>query len=365
MQDMWGELFLDWGRMSQVEFKKEATGRRIPMKRQRHKLIAMILVIGIAGAMTVMALDSYYAATATSLDEGLSILPTDCQFVLGFNMQQFVSSPAYERLKEKQIQQNSRELEQEFIEKTGVDPERDISYILAAARSIDLPGSGDSLEKTEGKGVIAIIGNFNPGAITAFIQSKINPGAAVYEGMSIMLMPERNPDADEKGMVFLNDREIVMGDLDSLKAVIDVRTRGEASILFNPHMASLIDSVPSDEMLWFAGDTRRVAEHAPLNTPLGENIGTVQNIVGTLSITDFVAGRITLTAVDAESAVRLADMGRGFVAFAQLAGDKNPDLKMLVSGLSVLQDSTQVSLVMNFPTYLLERLDNLKKQPVQ
>ena len=335
------------------------------MKRQKTKIIVMIFMIGIAGAMAAIALDSHYPATATSLDEGLSILPTDCQFVLGFNMQKFVSSPAYESFREKQIQQNSHELEQEFIEKTGVDPERDILYILAAARSVDLPGSDDSLEKTEGKGVIAVIGNFNPAAITSFIQSKINPGTVAYEGTSIMLMPQSNPDADEKGIVFLNDREIVMGDLDSLKAVIDVSTKGSASILFNTQMVSLIDSVPSEEMLWFAGDTSRMLHNAPANTPLGENIRAVQNIVGTLSITDFVNGRITLTAMDAETAVRLADIGRGFVAFAQLAGDKNPDLKMLVSGMNVLQDGMRVSLVMDFPTYLLERLDNLKNPSVQ
>jgi hypothetical protein len=337
------------------------------MKCRKFTVIAMLFIIGIAGA--IAGLSHYSNASTktleTSFGEALSILPSDCQFVFGINVRQVVSSPAYERFRQKQLQQNNRELEEEFIEKTGLDPARDISCILVAARSVDLPNPGTPLERTQGKGVVVITGNFNKEAIAAFIRSKVNLAEMQYEGEAILVMPEGSANTVDKGIVFLTDHEIALGDLESLKAVVDIRMKGNTNILFNPGMASLIDSIQSDEMLWFAGDTSHMFANAPLNTPLGQNIGAIQSIVGTLSVTDFVKGNITATAVNEESAARLADVGRGFVAFAQLAGDKNPDLKMLVSGLSILQDSTQVSVVLNFPTYLLEKLENLRKQPEQ
>jgi hypothetical protein len=338
--------------------------RRNKMRHRTSGLVFMLIMLGIAGASAGVAVYTNYASDASEagLQEALSILPSDCEFVLGINVQKIVLSPAYEKFRQRQDQRMGSQMT-EFMEKTGVDPARDVFYLVAAARSISLPVSGASAEKTSGKGVVVITGRFNGSAIADFIRSKTTPIEMKYEGQSILLIPESNKETADKGIVLLGDREIALGDLESLKAVLDVRETGKPGISSNFTMTHLINGIGPDEMVWFAGDTSRVLAKAPTTTPLGENIATIQNIVGALSITEAVTGRITATVINADSAVKLADVGRGFVALAQLAGDKNPDLKTLLSGLRVSQNDTQVSVAVDFPIDLLDKLGSLRKLP--
>ena len=79
--------------------------------------------------------------------------------------------------------------------------------------------------------------------------------------------------------------------------------------------------------------------------------------MGTINLTDAVNGRITATAKDEDSARKLADVARGFVALGQLAGKHQADVAELMKGISIAQDRNAVRLVVNFPFDLLEKLE--------
>jgi hypothetical protein len=308
-----------------------------------------IMVLAIAG---IMFHASYSAKASTpSLSDVLSKLPSDCQFVFGMNVQKFVASPVYVKFKQKQSTQIGADLSQ-FIATTGVDPEHDIYYLVAAGRTQGKP---------KGQGVIIASGKFNKDVITAFIRSKSTPIATEYNGMQVLMVPEGKGNLVTKGIVFLNEQELALGDLEALKAVIDIRTKGNASLLSNARMASLTGNINPDEMFWFAGDGEGILANSPIPTPMGANIPSIQNIVGTFNITDSVTGSITATALDLDSATKLADAVRGLVAFGQLAGNQNPELQMLLGGLKVSQNSNQVSLALSFSAELLDKLDQAKK----
>ena len=327
------------------------------MKHRKLMVVSTLVTIGIIGAVAGLALYTNYSvkASAPSLPEALNSLPSDCQFLFGINVQKFVSSSAYAKFRQRQSQQIGNDLAA-FIDKTGVDPARDIAYLVAAGR----PG-----EKAKGEGVVIVTGRFNQSAITAYIRSKSTPIEMKYGGALVLMIPDPKNDAVERGVVFLDGGEIAMGDLESLKAVLDVGGKADKSILSNPAIAPLISSISPDEMFWFAGDAAGVLAKAPVSNPLGANISSIRNVVGILNITDAVTGKITVTAINAESATKLADTVRGVVAFGQLAGDQNPDLKMLLGGLAISQTSTQVSVALNFPTALLEKLEQARKTPRQ
>ncbi len=170
------------------------------------------------------------------------------------------------------------------------------------------------------------------------------------------MFPERTGETINKGIVFLSDGEIALGDLETLKSVLDIRGKGDKSILSSPTMAPLISSIGPDEMFWFAGNAAGALANAPASTPFSASISSIQSVVGTLNITDAVAGKITATAVNSDSAAKLADGVRGLIAFGQLSGDQNPDLKTLLGGLAVSQNSSQITVAFNFPADVLEKL---------
>ncbi len=318
------------------------------MKHRKFAIVSTLIVLGVAFVVAGLALYTNYSVKAStpSLPDALGNIPLDCQFVFGINVQRFVASPAYLKFQQRQNRQIGNDLAL-FIEKTGVDPARDVSYLVAGGRA---------REKAKGSGVVIVVGKFNRDAIIAYIRSKSTPAETEYGGASVLMFPERTGETINKGIVFLSDGEIALGDLETLKSVLDIRGKGDKSILSSPTMAPLISSIGPDEMFWFAGNAAGALANAPASTPFSASISSIQSVVGTLNITDAVAGKITATAVNSDSAAKLADGVRGLIAFGQLSGDQNPDLKTLLGGLAVSQNSSQITVAFNFPADVLEKL---------
>jgi hypothetical protein len=326
------------------------------MKNRKAVIISVLILIGVATAALGLVLYRNYStyASTPNLQDALSSIPSDCQFVFGMNVQKFVASPIYTKFKNSENRPIGKDLA-EFIETTGMDPARDISFLVVGGRS----GA-----KMKGEGVAIAVGNFDRNKITSYIRSKLSPAETTYGSESIMMIPEHKTDAVDKGIVFLDEQQIALGDLESLKAVLDVRGKGNQSILSNPAMGPLIGSIDANEMIWFAGDIAAAFAKTPVPTPLGPNISFIQKIAGTLNIGDAVVGKITAIAQDADSAIKLADVVRGFIAMGQLSGSRNPELKTMLSGLTVSQNANQVSLAVNFPAGILEKQVTDRKSQV-
>jgi len=323
------------------------------MKSRKSAVIGLTVLLGMAAAGLALYTGYSVKASVPSLSDALKNIPADCQFALGINVQRFTASPVYAKMRQGQNRPMGKGLA-DFIEKTGVDPARDVFYMVAAGRSE---------AKLKGEGVAVMIGQFHSDAIAAYIRSKSSPSEMEYAGSPVMMFPERGSENVRRGVAFLNDREIALGDLESLKAVLDIRAKGNKSILLNPAMAPLINGITSDEMFWFAADAAGALSKMPLTTPLGTSVTSIQSVVGTLDVSEAVVGRITVNAINEDAAMKLAEVVRGFVALTQLGSDKNADLKMLVGGLKVAQNASQVSIELNFPAELLEKLERTNQLP--
>jgi hypothetical protein len=325
------------------------------MNHRKFVVTSTVSMLVIAGVVLGLAFYSNFAVKAamSGLPEALNYLPADSQVIFGMNVQKFVSSPIFLKFQQQHGQEIGSDL-QEFISKTGVDPTRDISYILAAGRSV---------QGQKGSGVVIALGRFNTDAITSFIKTKAVPIELDYAGVHVMMIPEGDGSKLEKGVAFLKSSEIALGDLDSLKAVIDVVSGKVKGVASNPVLAPLLSLMNPNEMFWFAGDAASVLSKAPTNTPFGGSVSAIQNIVGTLNLDEAIVGRITATAKDPDSAKKLADVVNGLKALGQLAaGDQNPDLVALLNGVTISQSGSQVGLSLNFPYDLLERLQQAKPQ---
>jgi hypothetical protein len=251
----------------------------------RNAVVASILVIlGIAcaGAVTALYMDLSVKASAPDYAAGLNSIPLNCQFVFGINVEKFAQSPAYAKFQQNNPMGNDLAV---FVEKTGLNPMRDISYLV---------GAGNSREKSADKGIVIVSGRFDKEAIVRYIRSKSSVIEEPYGGSSVMLIPEPKSGAVQKGF-FVNDQEIALGDLASLKAVLDIRGQESKSILSNETMAPLIRSIRPDEMFWFAGDAAGVSQELP-TAPLAASAATIKSVIGTMNIGDAITGKITATA---------------------------------------------------------------------
>ena len=206
-------------------------------------------------------------------------------------------------------------------------------------------------------------GSFNQQAITDYIRAKKALMETTYAGKTIVMIPEGNGDVIRKGFVFLSEREAAMGDLATLKKVLDIRVNGNKNILANSAMAPLVNNIDPEDMFWFVGDAAGALANAPIKTPLGPNISNIRGISGAFNLTDVINGKIMVNAVNVDSARNLAEVARGMIALGQLSGDKNPDLKMLLGGVTIAQNSAQLTMTINVPLDLLERVREIDAAP--
>jgi len=326
------------------------------MSRRKFVVTSTCLMLAVAAAVVGMALYTNLVVSADipGLPKAVSYLPAECDAVFGINVQKFVASPFFAKIEEQHGEKIGEDLA-EFIAKTGVDPRNDIDYIIAGGRKLD----------QKGEGVAIAVGDFNTAAITTFIKTQGVPIEVNYEGATVLMIPEKNGTKLEKGIAFLSESEIAMGDLESLKDVLDVRSGNALGIESNPTIEPLLVSLNPAEMFWFAGDASRILDKAPTDTPLGGNLSAIQNVVGTLSLTDAVQGQITATARDVDSATKLADIAKGFIALGQLAVEQSPqhrELTELLQGIRITQEENRIQLLVNFPIELLEKLHQAKNQ---
>lgn len=307
--------------------------------------ISVLVVLGISCAGAVTALYNSVRASVQSYPEALNNIPSGYQFVFGVNVQRLARSTAYAKLQ--QNKQVAGDL-QTFIEKTGLDPQRDISYLV---------GAGGSSGSAANEGLVIAVGQFDKDRITSYIRAKSAVIEKEYAGASVLMIPDQKSDAaPRQGIVFLSDRKIALGDLESLKSVLDLGGREDKSILSNETIAALIRGINPDEMLWFAGEAGNILSRAPANLPLGQSASSIRSFVGTMNVSDTVSGRITAIAVNPDSASKLAEGVKGLIALGQLTGNQNPDLKVLLGGLTVSQNSSEVTIALNLSFDLLEKL---------
>ncbi len=313
--------------------------------------VVLFFVAGIAAGLALFS-GMQVSASMPDLPKAVRYLPADYQAVFGMNVQKFVASPVYAKFEAKQGENFGRDLA-EFSSRTGVDPRKDIDYIIAGGKSLTEGGHA---------GVVIAVGRFNTAAITGFINTQAKPITLEYKDANVQMIPEAHGNKVEKGIAFLTESEIAMGDLESLKAVLDVRENPQLGIEANKTLAPLLESLNPDDMFWFAGDPSSVLSKVPANTPMGGGLTTIKYVYGTLNLTDAVSGKITVTAADKEAAAKLADIARGLVAFGQLASEQHPEAAELLKGIGVAQNEAdgQILLTLNFPLDLLDRLEHAK-----
>ena len=295
--------------------------------------IAIVLISG-------LALFSNFTAKVSGqgLQPVFYDLPADSHFVFGMNVQAFLASPVYAQFAQQHAQEITAHLS-EFIAATGVDPQRDIQYVVGAARQKE-------------SGVVIASGTLDSAKITSFAQSK-GAAAQAFHGVTILTPPETH--GLQKGVALISNNEIAAGDLDSVQAVILAHQSGGNGA--NQNLAALLGKVDSRAMVSFAGDPTGMS--IPATTSQIPALSAVQSFYGNLSIDTSLKGQVTVIAKDETTAGQLAKFAQGLVAMASLAN--KPDLAQLVNGLTITQNGTELNVTLNIPVSALEKVHALHR----
>lgn len=305
------------------------------------------------------------AGKASSVDL-LRLLPENPVMLFSLDARRFTEAPYFDEVfsgtPDKAGAQKVLGDYHEFIERTGIDPKRDIFFIsLAMYRKL----SGEPR-------MIGIVNlRYDKAKILKFLKEEgILLSKEKYRGSLIFLLEDSK---EKKGkfpgdlnFVFLDDSNILFGAREFVKKSLDT-IRGKGGNAFEgeavrKHLAEMNTNV----LLWMIMTEipkelkKKLAENSRNNMV---NLENAEGFHGFVDIQNQVLiGEMELTNPDEKSNQYIANLVNGIKGFAALGGNENPEITELVNSFDVNTTPRSVKLIFSIKGELIKRLSEKGKQ---
>ena len=334
-------------------------------KRTRYFMAAAATVLAVGLCTGLVA---YYggfpalSASRTGPNE-LSYVPPDSALVAYADVQAVMSSQFRQKLREAIPVQDSER--NEFEQKTGIDVERDVQYVIAALGS-------DVAEGPNG-GVVLARGNFDQGRLEALAREH---GGKVQEyrgARMIVAMHERAAENQTEAapqhmrqhkngaMAFLEPGLIAVGDEAGLKRAVDAHQNGQ-NISGNEEMMRLVADIEPGSNAWAVGRFDALRNRERLPEQVNNQLSAVKWFAATGHVNGGVSGTLRAEARDEAAADNLRDVFRGLLALAKLQGGSDPRAAALVQSLQLGGTGKTVMLSFSVPAEVIDLLAAAAKE---
>lgn len=294
------------------------------------------------------------AGTAKASDL-LSMLPADVQGVFFVDVNKAMAT----EFANKMIQENENyQKYQEFVEKSGLDPQKDIYYIAAGVMG-ELQG-----ENSEGVGVINL--KYDPETILSLIKEKVaEEGQELqeeqYEGVTLYKAWE---EGEPGAFAFIDDSNAVIGNEMPVKSVLDVLAKKKDNVFKNEKLSALIDRTNKDAMVWgaFVIPPEAMEEAAAANPMMGA-LKSINAVALYFDYKDKVlTAEIMAMGPDAESNKQVADALIGIKSFGAMAAGEKPEIGELLNAIQITSGDDHVKIFASIPEELIQKLQPKKEK---
>ena len=277
----------------------------------------------VAGLCTVLV--AFYVSAPTAETPQASVAAPELKYVpaeagaLAFaNIREIMDSDLRRRLQDTQSD-DSRDRQQEFQERTGIDLETDVDRIVAT-----LVSKGDDSE-----GLVIVSGRFNPTQLEAFGRSH---GATVDEYRGVRLL--QGGQDEDTVLAFVEPGIVAIGDAEAVARAIDANEDGP-NIETNTKLMRLVNQVDARSNAWAVGKFDELASGANLPDEVAGQIPPIQWFSLDGRVNGGFNGTVRAETRDEAAANDLRDVVRGFLALARMQMSSQPDLGSLLQGLQI------------------------------
>jgi len=304
-----------------------------------------------AGSAAVMAtglcagLIGYYGGGFAALNAStgpteLAYVPADATVVAYADVRTIMDSQLRQQLK--QVMPVEQTGQQEFQEKTGIDIERDIDYVVA---------SMTSLGPDHPNGLVVARGRFDIVRLEGLMRDH---GATVedYRNKRLISSPHQT-NGEQFTLGFLEPGLVAVGSTSAVKHAIDAQMSA-ASITGNDEMMNLVKDIAAMNNAWAVGRFDVLASQAKLPDEIAQRVPAVKWFAAAGHINGGIAGTLRAEARDDQSASQLRDVVRGFLALVQMQGQNDPKLSAVAQSLQLTGEGTTVALSFTLPAELLQ-----------
>jgi hypothetical protein len=295
-----------------------------------------LLAIAIAGGLTACRHET--TTGSIRLDPDLaSLVPADTLFIMAADVDSIRNTSVYQ----KHIGIVDLPRLNEFTQKTGVDPRKDLSEVLSTSN---------------GKaGVFMARGQFHTSDLEARLEKE---GAARFEYKGRKLFGD-----DKNAVTFLDSPAALAGSTSVLKSIVDERNRARHGL--PTALADRVRTIHAGSQIWvaFIGGVQGLKVTAPEGSNLAAAIGLLQGIDNAALGMDLRNGfDLNGDAVckSEENAKQLRLALKAVIGLGRLSTpDSQPDLLKMYDAIQVDQAQTKVIVTAHVPPELVDRFVDL------
>lgn len=319
---------------------------------------AAILVAGLGTGLVAYYGGGFPALSASrSGPSELSYVPAESAVVAFANVREVMDSQLRQRLKLVLPQEHGQK---EFQEQTGIDIERDIDYVVAAASAMGVQADGSP----EPRGLVIARGRFN---ITQLESLARQHGGVVeeYKGKRLIKTPVRTPDAmvqpegdfvaktprHSVALAFLEPGLVAIGQEAAIKSAIDAQLTAH-SITSNNEIMELISDIDMGNNAWAVGRFDALTAQAKLPPDVMSKLPAVKNFAVMTHIDGGITGSFRAETKDDASAENLRQVVQGLIALGRMTND--PKGTALLNSLQLTGTGKTVRLSFAVPAEVLD-----------
>ncbi len=284
------------------------------------------MTVGLAGGLAAWVSGGLPSRVlAQERPDELRYVPSEAAIISFANVREVMDSDLRRRLR---VVQPELDGQREFEERTGIDIEQDIEYVVGGL----LPESG-----SDTSGIAILAGRFDFDRLEALA---LEHGGAVsdYRGRRLITIA-----GEPVAMAFLEAGVIGVGSESLVRRTIDLPVTG-GGVDSNDSLMGLLRHVESGSTAWTIGRLDNAAGGEWLPDQVESQVSQVAAFAVGVRVNGGVSGALTAEARDEETGRDLRDLLQGFLAFARMQVGSRPELRGLLDSIRLTTEGTNVTL---------------------
>ena len=247
---------------------------------------------------------------------------------------------------------------QEFVGETGIDPQNDIFFVaIAVTKGMEKPHQ-------EGVGIINL--KYNKDHLITMIKEKKEEEQELteeeYNGVTIYTIKEED---GGKSFSFLDESNIVLGNENEVKSVIDVIQKKKENVFKNEELSAVLTKTNKDAMLWGAVLVPpEVSSKISAEKPMLSALEAVNSVAIYFDYKDKnIIAEIKLMSSDPMKNQELADNLNGYKTMAALIQIQDLNMAEILDRIEITSFPDHVKIYTSFPEDLPQTIiDKLKME---
>jgi hypothetical protein len=311
---------------------------------KRTRLFVVVASASLVAGVGTAAVASYVGLDNIGLlgqgpDQDLSYVPGSSHLVAHADVRRLMDSELRLRLKPALESAASQGLS---IEELGLNLETDIDSFTMAA----LPPAADAASPTESS-VALVRGRFDTSRIEAVVR---NQGGVPEDYRGARLVT-----TDKLGVAFIETGLIAVGHPAAVRAALDTKATGEASVTKNEALMSLLRRV-DDGNAWVVADFAAMQTSKVVPVPVVGQLPAITWLAASGNVASGVSGEILAEGRDETAAQDLLEVVRGFVALARMQTGAQAEFAKLLDSIELSSDGKTVAVKFEVPGQFFDRL---------